>query len=230
VSWRCAPPLALAGSISSDRFFVRACPLPHAAWRPGCSDPCCWHAPLLCRGGNQPGAGTGAGLLRILAGAPHRAAPTCAHALVHTILAQTAVDRGVFSADFHKDFRSTTRLLPKGADRNRLAVEDAAELEDPSFGAVFDTLTTDQVDVRYVLSPSLMERLTALAARFRGLRALFADGRLLLLLPTSRNRFEASLLERADDPRQIEAFIADAAACLGIVESLDLNTRIWSKS
>ena len=136
----------------------------------------------------------------------------------------------VFSADFPKHFRSTTRLLPKGADRNRVAGEDTAELEDPSFAAVFDTLTTDQVDVRYVLSPSLMERLTALAARFRGLRALFADGRLLLLLPTSRNRFEASLLERADNPGQIDAFIADAAACLGIVESLDLNTRIWSKS
>ena len=136
----------------------------------------------------------------------------------------------VFSADFHKHFRSTTRLLPKGADRNRLAGEDAAELEDPSFGAVFDTLTTDQVDVRYVLSPSLMERLTALAMRFRGLRALFADGRLLLLLPTSRNRFEASLLERADNQGQMDSFVADAGACLGIVQALDLNTRIWSKS
>jgi hypothetical protein len=136
----------------------------------------------------------------------------------------------VFSADFHKHFRSTTRLLPKGAERNRVAAESPAELEDPTFDAVFDTLTTDQVDVRYVLSPSLMERLTALAARFRGLRALFADGRLLLLLPTSRNRFEPSLLERADNHGQIDAFIADAAACLGVVEALDLNTRIWSKS
>jgi uncharacterized protein DUF3137 len=136
----------------------------------------------------------------------------------------------VFSADFQKHFRSTTRLLPKGADRNRVARESVAELEDPSFNDVFDTLTTDQVDVRYVLSPSLMERLTTLAARFRGLRALFADGRLLLLLPTNRNRFEASLLERADNQGQIDSFIADAAACLGIVEALDLNTRIWSKS
>ena len=136
----------------------------------------------------------------------------------------------VFSADFQKLFPSTTGLLPKGPDRNRVASESAAELEDPSFNAVFDTLTTDQVDVRYVLSPSLMERLTALAARFRGLRALFADGRLLLLLPTNRNRFEASLLERADNQGQIDSFIADAAACLGIVEALDLNTRIWSKS
>ena len=136
----------------------------------------------------------------------------------------------VLSADFHKHFRSTTRLLPKDADRTRIAGESVAELEDPSFDAVFDTLTTDQVDVRYVLSPSLMERLTALAARFRGLRALFADGRLLLLLPTNRNRFEPSLLERAGDERQIAAFVADATACLGIVEALDLNTRIWSKT
>ena len=136
----------------------------------------------------------------------------------------------VFSADFQKHFRSTTRLLPKGADRSRVGGESAAELEDPSFSATFDTLTTDQVDVRYVLSPSLMERLTALAARFRGLRALFADGRLLLLLPTYRNRFEPSLLERAASEAQIDSFIADVRACLSVVEALDLNTRIWSKS
>jgi hypothetical protein len=136
----------------------------------------------------------------------------------------------VFSADFHKHFRSTTRLLPKGADRNRAGGESAAELEDPSFACVFDTLTTDQVDVRYVLSPSLMERLTALASRFRGLRALFAEGRLLLLLPSYRNRFEPSLLEQAHGTGQIDAFVADVRACLGVVEALDLDTRIWSKS
>ena len=33
----------------------------------------------------------------------------------------------VFSADFHKHFRTTTRLLPRGADRNRIARESAAE-------------------------------------------------------------------------------------------------------
>jgi hypothetical protein len=136
----------------------------------------------------------------------------------------------VFSADFHKHFHSTTRLLPKGAERRSVTGESSAELEDPSFGAVFDTFTTDQVDVRYVLSPSLMERLTALAGRFRGLRALFAGGRLLLLLPTYRDRFEPSLLEPAGGMAQIDSFVADGRACLAVVEALDLNTRIWSKA
>jgi hypothetical protein len=120
--------------------------------------------------------------------------------------------------------------LPKGAEHKAVAGESPAELEDPSFDAVFDTLTTDQIDVRYVLSPSLMERLTALAARFRGLRALFAGGHLLLLLPTYRDRFEPSLAEPADGTAQIDGFIADVRACLAVVEALDLNTRIWSKA
>jgi hypothetical protein len=139
--------------------------------------------------------------------------------------------RGViFSADFHKHFVSRTRLLPKGAERRSLASESVAELEDPAFGALFDTLTTDQTDVRYVLSPSLMERLTALHARFRGLRALFAGDHLLLLLPSYRNRFEASLYEPAASRAQLAAFFADVSACLAIVDALNLNTRIWSKA
>ena len=135
----------------------------------------------------------------------------------------------IFSADFHKHFVSRTRLLPKGVERRSLAGESAAELEDPEFAALFDTLTTDQTDVRYVLSPSLMERFTALQARFRGLRALFAGDHLLLLLPSYRNRFEASLYEPAASRTQLAAFFADVSACLAIVDALNLNTRIWSK-
>jgi hypothetical protein len=136
----------------------------------------------------------------------------------------------VFSADFHKHFHSTTCILPKGAEYARVRGEERAHLEDPAFERTFDTWTTDQVDARYVLSPSLLERLTALNGRFRGLRARFHDERLLLLLPSGRDRFEPSFYRRADDRAQLDAFVADVRACLAIVDDLNLNTRIWSKS
>lgn len=53
---------------------------------------------------------------------------------------------------------------------------------------------------------------------------------LQLLLPGSRDRFEPSLLSRAQNRAQIEGFIADVRAWLSVVDALNLNTRIWSKS
>jgi hypothetical protein len=136
----------------------------------------------------------------------------------------------IFSADFPKHFASTTRLLPKGSPGGAASRgEQPAELEDPRFEATFSTWTTDQVDVRYVLSPGLMERLTALNLRFRGLRARFAAGRMVLFLPDARDRFEPSLLRPADSRPQLDEFVADVRSCLDVVDALNLNTRIWSK-
>jgi Protein of unknown function (DUF3137) len=88
---------------------------------------------------------------------------------------------------------------------------------------------TDQVDVRYVLSPGLMERLTALNARFSGMRARFQAGCMVLFLPDPRDRFEPSVLRRADSRAQLAEFVADVKTCLDVVDPLNLNTRIWSK-
>lgn len=135
----------------------------------------------------------------------------------------------VFIADFHKHFRSTTRLLPRGEDVASAPGEERAQLEDPHFESAFETWTTNQVDVRYILSTSMMSRLSALNRRFPGLRARFHAERLLLLLPSKRDRFEPSLYRRAESRAQIETFVDDVRACLSVVDDLNLNTRIWSK-
>jgi hypothetical protein len=136
----------------------------------------------------------------------------------------------VFVADFHKHFRSTTRLLPRGENAASARGEERATLEDPHFESVFETWTTDQVDVRFILSTSMMSRLVALSTRFPGMRARFHQECVLLLLPSSRDRFEPSLHRRARSRAQIQAFVEDVRACLSVVDDLNLNTRIWSKS
>ena len=135
----------------------------------------------------------------------------------------------VFIADFNKHFRSTTRLLPKGVKVARAPGEERAILEDPHFESAFETWTTDQVDVRYILSTSMISRLSALNRRFPGLRARFHDEHLMLLLPSPIDRFEPSLYRVARSRTQIEAFVSDVRACLSLVDDLNLNTRIWSK-
>lgn len=105
----------------------------------------------------------------------------------------------VFIADFHKHFRSTTRLLPRGEDGAPAPGEVRAQLEDPRFESAFETWTTDQVDVRYILSTSMMSRLSTLNGRFPGLRAHFHDERLLLLLPSGRDDLPSVGHRRSSD-------------------------------
>jgi hypothetical protein len=161
-------------------------------------------------------------------------------------VAQRAVERGpitkrrteyvtyfrglVFIADFNKHFHSTTRLVPCGSEPRARAGESRVELEDPAFMQTFDTWSTDQTDARYVLSPSLMERLGMLHRAFPGMRAKFEGGRLLLFLPRNQDLFETTLDTPAADPRVLASFNEQVKRCLEIVQVLDLDTRIWSKT
>ena len=135
----------------------------------------------------------------------------------------------VFIADFHKHFHSTTRLLPRGEKVARVRGQQPVTLEDPEFEETFATFSTDQVDARYVLSTSMALRFMELNRRFPGLRALFKDEKLVLALPSNRDRFEPSLYRRAASSRQVDEFVRDVQSLLRIVEELNLNTRIWSK-
>lgn len=135
----------------------------------------------------------------------------------------------VFIADFNKHFHSTTRLLPRDSGAAPVSGEKRIALEDPRFEAVFQTWSSDAIDARYVLSFSLMERLMTLNERHPGLRARFEGGRLLLLLPLTVDRFEPSIERSAHDVGQVERFVAELRECLGVVDALNLDTRIWSK-
>jgi len=99
----------------------------------------------------------------------------------------------VFVADFHKHFHSTTRLVPRDAKLAKVRGQNPVTLEDPEFEETFATVSTDQVDVRYVLSTSMARRFVDLSRRFPRMRALFKDEKLLLALPSKRDKFEPSL-------------------------------------
>jgi hypothetical protein len=136
----------------------------------------------------------------------------------------------IFIADFHKHFHSTTRITPAGEKQKRVRRQKEVVLEDPEFQAQFATVSTDQTDVRYILSTSMMRRILSVHRRFPKLRILFQKDQMIMLLPTGKNRFEPSLHKPADCAGQINSFISDVEALLALVNELSLNLRIWSKS
>jgi hypothetical protein len=153
------------------------------------------------------------------------------------------VFRGLFFvADFHKSFRGRTYLLPDRAERlfgtlgralqalSRLDGTELVELEDPDFEKRFVCYATDPIEARYLLSTSLMRRLLELSERASGaLRVSFVDESLYLALPLAGDLFAVPFGRGAVDAARVQAWARELLSVAGMVEELDLNTRIWSK-
>lgn len=145
-------------------------------------------------------------------------------------------------ADFHKHFRGRTFLFPDKAERllgrhgrflQKLGGRSQThliQLEDPEFEKAFAVYATDEVEARYLLSTSMMERLLRLRERFgKEVRMALKDSAIAVAVPFFGKFLEPELAVSASDPGQLDRIERELQAFLGIVTELDLNTRIWSK-
>jgi hypothetical protein len=149
-------------------------------------------------------------------------------------------------ADFNKHFQHPLFVLPDRTERHlggmtahalqslpfqsSSALGELVQLEDPAFERCFKVYGRDEVEARYILSPALMRRLV----RFREttndeLRLSFVGGSLHLALPLPADLFQ---LRRVDDldADLMRSWASDLAFVTGILDDLDLDTRIWSKA
>lgn len=147
-----------------------------------------------------------------------------------------------FVADFNKHFAGTTHVLPDRAQRllgtlgqSLQALSDRygqlVALEDPEFERLFAVYASDQIEARYILSTALMQRIVRFQQR-RGhtLRLAFVDTRLFVAISLSKNLFEPRLFRTIRNPDLFREFWNDLDLVTGIVEDLNLNTRIWTKT
>lgn len=153
-----------------------------------------------------------------------------------------------FVADFNKNFHGMTLVIPDQAERTlgnmgqlfqewgaKLGLQpgELVKLEDPEFERLFAVYSTDQVEARYILSTSLMERLVSFRQRVQQDIAIsFVNTQVYIALSSSRNRFEPPSLLKKSAPlslEQIQAHFDDIRFAGDIVQDLNLNTRIWGK-
>jgi hypothetical protein len=147
-----------------------------------------------------------------------------------------------FVADFNKSFRGHTLVLPDVAERALGAFGRAfqslgaglsglplVELESPEFERAFLVQSSDPTEARYLLSPSLMQRILAFHHNTGSkLRLGFFGGRVYVAIPLpgdflALNAHKPLML---DDLRK---WAGELLFAIHIVDELDLNTRIWSK-
>lgn len=135
----------------------------------------------------------------------------------------------LFIADFHKDFQGETVIRRNSLFKIGMGAS-RVKMENPDFEKVFDVFSSNQVEARYLITPSMMERMLKLDSIFKGgITISFRHSTILVAIPDSKNRFEASVWTSLNDRSLVESDFALLRSLLAIVEELNLNTRIWSK-
>lgn len=150
--------------------------------------------------------------------------------------------RGLFFvADFNKHFQGKTLILPDTAERlfGRLGKklqswnasrDQLVKLEDPEFEREFVVYGSDQIEARYILSTSLMARILAFKQKTtKRIHLSFVGSHVFVAIPYQKNLFEPRLFRSLLNFQPIAEYVADLQLGVGIVEDLNLNTRIWSK-
>ncbi len=147
-----------------------------------------------------------------------------------------------FVADFNKHFKTHTIVLPDTAERlfgkmgqklQSLAINrgELIRLEDPEFEKEFCVYGDDQVEARYILSPSLMQRILEFKRKWNTKVYLsFRDSKVYIAIRMTKNLFETRLFKSVVDYNFIEENMRYLILLTGIVEDLNLNTRIWTKT
>lgn len=157
---------------------------------------------------------------------------------------QTVFDGVLFIADFHKHFKGSTILRSSGFmgtgglfnrfknSINNVFTSDKLyniKLENDEFNKIFDTNTTDEIEARYILSSSFMERIL----KFKELHNervefSFVGSNMCLALHTGKNYFEPSPFQSISGVQGRKVY-DDLHFFFHMIEHFDLNTRIWSK-
>lgn len=147
----------------------------------------------------------------------------------------------VFVADFNKNFNGVTVVRPKdfgssiGAwfSKNIFSFGDknVVELENTSFCKEFVTYSTDQIEARYILTPALMEKICTLNNRCSQTISLsFINSSAYIAFPLQQNYFEAPIFKSLLKPDLLDEDLSVLHFMYAIIEELDLNTRIWTKT
>lgn len=153
------------------------------------------------------------------------------HTRTETSTEYRDIFRGLlFSADCNKQFMGETRIFPGGSNFIDRLNHSHVSLEDPEFMRLFTVYGSDQVEARYLLTPSIMESILSLRTwAGSSLRLSFAHGRIYVAFAMDLNTFVPSIWRRIDNVDSVSSYLGILRAIVSIVDGLNLNTRIWSK-
>jgi len=123
-----------------------------------------------------------------------------------------------------------TKKLGKNLFSKTTATDlENVKLEDPVFEKKFEVYSNDQVEARYLLTTSFMERLLELSSLFSKqgvIQCSFYLNKLLLMIPSDKNRFEVgSIYQPATFVDDINHILKEMAIIFQIIDILKLEQK-----
>jgi hypothetical protein len=149
--------------------------------------------------------------------------------------------RGLFMhADFNKNFSGITYVLPDTAERllgsfgqslQKLSGRgQLVKLENPEFEKLFVVYSSDQVESRYILTPTMMEAMVNLYRRFGGeIYFSFVGSRVYFANSINEALFEPNIFRSGINYSDMKEMFDLFEMITVLIQELNLNTRIWTK-
>ena len=112
-------------------------------------------------------------------------------------------------------------------NRQRKKMQEA-KFEDIDFDNRFNVYTKDQVEARYLLTPTFMERLKHLETSFgtRGIKCSFFDDCIMFAISSKKDLFElGSLYKSLKSKKSVEEFYNEIQSVQNMIDYLKLNEK-----
>jgi len=119
-------------------------------------------------------------------------------------------------------------LYPEVSPNTMFSGLQNVELEDIEFNKIFNVYSTDQVESRYILTTTFMERLKNLKEIYKGdhIKASFLDGSILIAMNCNRDMFIlGDLTLPVTDTGEVQELFDEFVAVLSIVDLLHLDSK-----
>jgi len=147
----------------------------------------------------------------------------------------------VVQLDFNKNFRGHTVVVPDSeaqilgglfGESEKRKSKGIVRLENPDFEKQFAVYSSDDQEARYLITPKLMELIMEAQALLGSqLRLCFMSSNLWVTVPQDKDRFDVGLFSGTVTPESVLGdFIEVVALAERLVDTLDLETRIWTKA
>ncbi|MDD4294617.1 MAG: DUF3137 domain-containing protein [Candidatus Omnitrophica bacterium] len=168
------------------------------------------------------------------------------HVAYHTSNGKNSHTKPVFDglfviAEFNKNFKGKTIVLPDKAEKMFGGLGnffqkanwmrgDLVKLEDTEFEKLFVVYSDDQIEARYILSTSFMQRIKDFRKKAnKKIYISFVDTKIFVGIRYRKNLFEPNVFKTILDIKPIIDYYRDLRLAVDIIEDLKLNVRIWSK-
>ncbi len=155
----------------------------------------------------------------------------------------TTIFQGLFIvAEFNKTLNSSTLVLPDKAEKmfgsmigswlqaNNFSKNDLVKLDDPEFEKAFVIYSPDQIEARYILTHSLMQRILEYKKRSKTDISLSFNGdKLYMAIHYNKDLFEPAVFSSLLKLDTVMEYIQTLHLAISIIEELKLNEKLWSK-